>query len=59
MKDACPRCGHIHASDDTRAVSRFGSGGITGYVAAEVPGAPVRPTRAEAEADKCAHRVNA
>lgn len=55
-KRACPERGHVHCSDDVTAIGRFAAGGPLGYRAADVPGAPLRPTRAEAESDKCAHR---
>jgi hypothetical protein len=55
MKAACPRCGHIHASDDARAVGRFRSQGAEGYRARS--GGPLRAKRAEATDDECQRRV--
>lgn len=55
MKNACTTCGYIHAGDDARAVGRFT--GTPTYVAAHA-GTPPRATRAEAEADECAWRVD-
>ena len=54
MKSTCPACGHVHASNDARAVGLF-SPEPTMYVAATA-GTPARATRAEAEADECAGR---
>lgn len=55
MKPPCPQCGFVHASNDARAVGRF-TRSAAGY-AADFGGAPVRTTRAEAEADMCTHRA--
>ena len=45
----CVACGHVHTSNDARAVGRFTS--TPTYVAANAP-TPARKTRAEAEADE-------
>lgn len=58
MKPSCHQCGHTHPSDATSAVGRFNRSGPTGYIARGVPGATIRPTRAEADADACAYRAN-
>jgi hypothetical protein len=55
----CAHCGHIHGAADAPAVDRFSTDGPVGYRAVNVPDAPLRPTRAEAIADACAHRMNA
>lgn len=55
MKPACPQCGHIHSADWTVAVGRFDPGGVAGYRAA-YDGAPLRPTREQAEVDMCQHK---
>lgn len=48
----CPLCGWIHPSDAARVIVHFRPEPF-GYQAADVPGAPVRPTRAAAERDWC------
>lgn len=45
----------ILGSDAARAVGRFRPEGPTGYRAKSDPAAPLRATRAEAEADERAH----
>ena len=53
----CPACSHIHTSTDARGVDRFAP---TPHVyRADFPGAPLRPTRAEAVADMCRRRQEA
>ena len=54
MKSPCPRCGYIHPSDAAHVIDRFAAGPAT-YRARDVPDAPSRPTRFEAEVDWCAH----
>ena len=54
----CRRCGRIHTSRDAYAVGRFNPAGSSGYRAV-YPGSPLRETRAQAEADLCAHRQEA
>lgn len=54
MKPACPKCRTIHPSNAAIAYGRFRPEGSLGYVAT-YPDAPIRPTRAEAEADYCKH----
>lgn len=54
MKDFCQHCGHVHGSDDARAVKRFSA--VPKFVARH--GRVQRDTRAEAERDECAWRVN-
>lgn len=44
--------GRIFGSDAARAVGRFDPDGPRGYRAATMPDAPLRETRAEAEADE-------
>ena len=51
MSAVCPACGH--AVHETAAVGRFQPGGPSGYRDPLDPGAPIRATRAEAEADVC------
>ena len=55
MNPTCLICGHIHASDDAKALGRFTPDGPTVY-RASYDGAPIRTTRAEVEADACRHR---
>ena len=47
----CPRCGH--ALHETAALGRFQPAMPSGYRDMHDPGAPIRATRAEAEADVC------
>lgn len=54
IAETCPACGHIHASNDARAVGLFTADGPR-YVAANA-GTPQRATRTEAETDECAWR---
>ena len=58
MKPPCDRCGHIHATTDAYAVGRFRPDGPVGY-RTNYYGAPLRLTRAEAEADACTRRIEA
>ena len=51
----CPLCQQVHTSRDAYAVGRFNPAGSSGYRAV-YPGSPLRETRAQAEADLCAHR---
>ena len=49
----CPACGHVHTSNDARAIGRF-TGSPT-FVAANAS-TPARKSRTEAEADECRWR---
>lgn len=51
----CQKCQHVHGSDSTVAVGRFAPEGPIGYVAKDVPNAPVRSNREDADADYCLH----
>lgn len=54
----CPHCHHVHQSNDAIAIGLFRPGGPLGYRSRTVPDAPIRTTRAAAEADTCnARRV--
>ena len=48
----CERCGAVHCKADSRAMGRFDPRGPRGYQPAYA-GAPVLPTREEAELDMC------
>lgn len=50
----CADCGHIHASNDARAVGLFEPNRPTLYRAKS--GGPLRETREQAEADECQRR---
>jgi len=52
MRRPCEHCGHVHAPDWSRAVGRFSPDEPPRY-RADRPSAPLRDTRAEAEADMC------
>jgi hypothetical protein len=47
------KCGQIHGTDSVQAVDRFRPEGPRGYRAVTVPGAELRATRSEAQADVC------
>lgn len=51
----CPLCGWVHPSNAARVIGYFRPV-PPGYQATDVPGAPVRPTRAVAERDWCEHK---
>lgn len=55
MSNVCPACGFHHAPDDAAAVDRF-EAHASGYRSTLMPDAPLRETRAEAEADTCQWR---
>lgn len=57
MAPICPRCGHIHRSDDAVAVGRFLEHGPIGYRARHTAHAPLRATRGQAEDDACLARI--
>ena len=57
ITDPCPHCGHT--THPTHAVGRFHPS-TTGLVFRAVyPDAPLRPTRADAEADQCRWQADA
>lgn len=53
MPDTAPR---VVPTSVARAVGRFNADGPDGYRAADVPNAPLRPTREAAQADWLAHQ---
>lgn len=53
---ACEACNTRHPSDAAVAVGRFEQLVPTGYMARDVPGAPLRATREAAVADFCEHQ---
>ena len=56
---ACPHCHLIHATDWAVAVDRWRPEGPTGYRATGMPDAPLRATRDQAIADRCAYTTEA
>ena len=52
MSHVCPECQTIHPSNASIAIGRFMPGGAYGYIA-NVPGAPIRDSREQANNDYC------